>query len=895
MTPEPIRAPAVLVRLAAWLLPKSDRDLLLGDLEDVYVSRAARGRRVSAAFTFMLEAAHAAIARRRASRFALPPSPRRPVMLAPLETLSQDLRIGIRGLVKRPGFTLAALLTLALGIGANAAVFSVVNGVLLAPLPYREADRVMVIWSKWRTFDKTWLSDAEILDYRTRMQSFEDVGGWGVGQVNITGDGDPVRIGAGFITPNLLPVLGVEPALGRPFADAEALPDTPTVVILSHGLWQRRFGARPDVIGRAVAINGVQREVIGVMPPAFQLPTDYVEDAEEPTELWLPLRLDPSNRGSHGYHAAARLKAAVSPDAANAELLALTKTLTEEGKYPRAMQFSAFGVTATDEAFGGVRNPILLLVGAVGCLMLIACANVANLLLVRADSRAREMAVRAALGARRGRLVRQMLTESAALAVAAVTLGVGLAWAALKLLQSVDLTAIPRSSGITLDMPVLMFSLGLTAVTLVLFSLPPALRASRVDLNESIKEGALSTTASGRRQRMRGLLVAAEAALAVALLSGALLMMQSIWNLQRIDLGLNPSGVLTMRLAVPPATYDTPEKVIGFYDRLLDRVREQPQVEAAGFVRVLPLATTIGDWGLTVEGYQPPPGTGTPGDWQVVTDGALEALGERLIRGRDILPTDLAESQQVALINETMARKYWDGRDALGGRFRQGSPDRPWITVVGIVGDVRHNGITGVVKPKFYRPHTQFHRSSGNPMRNMTLAARTTAKPELLVSAIRAEVARLDSDIPIAAIQTMEQVVARSIATPSLTGWLLGVFAALALLLAAIGIYSVLSYVVSQRRREIGIRVAMGASTGQVVRLIWRNGLTLTAAGAAAGMIIAALTTRAMASLLHEITPLDPATFVTAPLLLMIVASLAALIPAIRATRVDAVRALRAD
>ncbi|MEX2270433.1 MAG: ABC transporter permease [Vicinamibacterales bacterium] len=895
MTPEPVRAPAALVRLASWLLPKEDRDLLLGDLEEVYVSRAIRGRPVWAALTFMFETAHAAIGRRRRRRFEPDSFQRRPLMFAPLETLSQDLRIGVRGLLKRPGFTLAALLTLALGIGANAAVFSVVNGVLLAPLPYRDADRLMIIWSKWRNFDKTWVSDAEILDYKTRMQAFQDVGAWGSRQVNLTGDGDPIRVGAALITPNLLSVLGAEPAIGRGFTDAEALPDTPTVVILSHGLWQQRFGARTDILGQTINVDGVARHIAGVMPAGFQLPTDYVEEAEEPTRLWLPLRLDPSTRSSHSYYAAGRLKPGVTPGAANAELLSLTQTLTAEGKYPQAMQFSAFALTATDEAFGGVRNPILLLMGAVGCLMLIACANVANLLLVRADSRAREMAVRAALGARRSRLIRQMLTESAALAVGAVILGIGLAWMALQLLLSVDLTPIPRSSGIALDGRVLLFSLALTGLTLILFSLPPAVRASRVDLNESIKEGSLSTTAGGRRQRMRGMLVAAETALAVALLSGALLMIQSLWNLQRIDLGLNPEGVLTMRLAVPPAKYDTPEKVIGFYDQLLDRVRELPGVQAAGFVRLLPLASTIGDWGLAVEGYQPPPGTGAPGDWQVVTDGALTALGERLTKGRDISAFDAADGQQVALINEAMAKKYWAGREAIGGRFRQGGPNRPVVTVVGIVGDVKHNGITGAVKPKFYRPHSQFHRSSGNAVRNMALAVRTGEDPAWLTGAIRAEVRRMDADVPIAAIQTMEDIVASSIATPRLTGWLLSLFAGLALLLAAIGIYSVLSYVVSQRRREIGIRVAMGASTAQVVGLIWRGGLLLTVAGAAAGMVIAGLSTRAMTSLLHGVTPLDPAAFVAAPVLLMIVASLAALIPAIRATQVDPVRALRAD
>jgi putative ABC transport system permease protein len=818
------------------------------------------------------------------------------------ETLLQDLRIGVRGLHKRPGFTLAALLTLALGIGANAAVFSVVNGVLLTPLPYRDPERVLVLWSKWRNFDKTWVSDAEILDYKNRTQAFQDVGAWGVRQANITGEGDPIRVGAAVITPNLLSVLGADPLIGRPFTQGEAEPDTATAVIVSEVLWRQLYGGRADIIGQTVNVDGVAREIVGVMPASFQLPTDYVQDAEEPTRVWLPLKLDPANRGGHGYHAAGRLKPGVTARAANAELLALTTTLTQEGLYPVAMEFQAFGVPATDEAYGNVRKPIFLLVGAVGCLMLIACANVANLLLVRADARSREMAVRSALGARRSRLVRQMLTESTALAVAAATIGIGLASVSVKLLLSVDLTAIPRSANIALDLRVLGFSLSLTAVTLVLFSLPPALRASKVDLNEGIKEGAMTTTASGGRQRMRGLLVAAETALAVALLSGALLMMRSVWNLQQIDLGLNPDNTLTMSISVPRAKYDTPERIIGFYDRLLDHVRALPGVQSAGFVRVLPLAASIGDSGLFVEGYQPPPGTGTPGDWQVVTDGALAALGERVVRGREFLPSDTTGSQQVGLINEAMARRYFAGRDALGDRFKQGGGNpatnpNPWITVVGIVADVRHNGITGAVKPKFYRPVSQFHESRRATPANMTLVVRTRAgqNPLALTGPIRAEVRRIDANVPVAAVRTMKEVVASSIATPRLTGWLLGVFAGLALLLAAIGIYSVLSYVVSQRRREIGIRVAMGATTGQVVGMIWRGGVKLTAVGTVAGMVVAALTTRAMTSLLHEVKPLDPATFIAAPMLLMAVASIASLIPAIRATRVDAVRALRAE
>ncbi len=517
------------------------------------------------------------------------------------EGLLRDLKVGIRGLVRRPGFTLAAILTLALGIGANTAVFSVIQHVLLAPLPYREPERAVVIWSKWRGFDKTWVSDAETIDYRTRVRSFADAGAWSVQQVNLTGDGDPVRIGAAAVTPNLFGVLGTTPIAGRVFTEDEAKASPSTVAILSYGLWQRRFGGEP-VVGRSIQVNGVGRQVIGVMPKNFQLPTDYVVDAEEPTQIWLPYLLTPQNRGSHGLHAAARLRDGVTIEQANAELKSLTDTLTNEGLYPKAMQFSAFAVTTTDEAFAAIRPALGLVFGAVGFLLLIACANVANLLLVRADGRIREMALRCALGADRWRLVRQLLTEGAVLAGAAAVLGMGFAWFALRGLIAMEATALPRVTDVTLDMRVIAFASLLAVVTLVTFALVPAIRAARVSLVDAFKDGSPQTSAGVQRQRLRGALVVAELALAVMLLSGAGLMLRSLWNLSRIDLGFNPDRVLTMRLALPAAQYDTPEKVVGFYQQLLDRVRNLSGVERAGLLRLLPLAAPIGDWGLTVDG-----------------------------------------------------------------------------------------------------------------------------------------------------------------------------------------------------------------------------------------------------------------------------------------------------
>jgi len=808
-----------------------------------------------------------------------------------LDGLRRDLKVGVRGLLRRPGFAVAAILTLGLGIGANTAVFSVIKHVLLAPLPYRQPDRAVMVWSKWRGFDKTWVSDAEALDYRSRVRAFSDAGAWSVAQVNLTGDGDPIRIGAAFVTPNLFDVLGTTPLAGRTFTEAEAT-NTPGVVILSHGLWQRRFGGEA-VIGRSIQLNGITRQIVGVMPPGFQLPTDYVIDAEEPTQLWLPLRLDPQNRGNHGYHAAARLRDGVTVEQANAELQSLTQALTNEGQYPKAMEFSAFAVTTTDEAFAAVRPALGLVFGAVGFLLLIACANVANLLLVRADSRVREMALRCALGADRWRLVRQLLTEGAVLAVSATLVGIAIAWVGLRALVAAQATALPRINDVSLDVRVIAFATLLAAITLIVFALAPALRAARVSLVDAFKEGSAQTSIGRQRQRLRGAFVIAELALAVMLLAGAGLMLRSLWNLRHIDLGFNPDRVLTMRLALPAAQYDTPEKVNLFYRDLVTRVRALPGVERAGLLRLLPLATPIGDWGMTIEGYTPPPGVSTPGDWQVATAGGPEALGERLITGRWLTDQDTDGAIDVALINETMAQKYWGGQEAIGKRFRMGGADRPWITIVGIVGNVRHNGVTTEIKSKFYRAHGQFHRSSGNPARNMTLVVKTAGTPLLMIPAVRREVRALDGNLPIAAIRSMQAVVDTSIATPRLTGWLLGVFAALALALAAVGVYGVLSYVVTHRRQEIGVRIAMGAGPGRVLGLILRGGMLLAGTGIALGLALAAITTRLIAALLHGVEPLDPVTFAVAPAILLLVALGASLIPAWRATRVDPAQTMK--
>jgi putative ABC transport system permease protein len=812
-----------------------------------------------------------------------------------LENLVADLRFGARSLRRNPAFATIAVLTLALGIGANAAIFSVVNAVLLRPLPWADPARAVMIWSKWTSFDKTWVSAGEVLDYRRRAQTVSEVGAWSDGQVNITGDGEPERVPAAQITANLLSVLGVSPLSGRTFTTAEDVPNGPDLAIIGHGLWTRRYAADPSIVGRSIQLNGRPYQVIGIMPRDFVLPTDFGNPA--PTQLWTPLQIDPAttDHGNHGFYAAGRLKPGVTVKAAADEFHGIAQAMTSEGFYPVQMQFDTVLLSLTDEVVGGVRRAILLLLGAVGFLLLIACANVANLLLARAEARQREIAVRTALGAGGWRLVRQLLTESLVLTSVAAATGLLLAFAAVRYVAWWNPANIPRVASVGLDARVLAFTALVALLTSVIFSLAPALRARRVDLTDALKDGQ-TTSGGGARQRFRNALVVVEMALAVVLLVGAGLMLRSLWSLQQVRLGFDPANVLTMRVSLPQAAYETPEQVVLFYQRVLEGVRALPGVQRAGAVRALPLGSTIGDFGLRIEGFVPPAGTNPKGDWQIATDGYLEAMGERVIRGRGITPDDKSETQLVALINEDMARRYWSGQDPIGRRFKiGGDPSRPFVTVVGIVADVRHNELTGVVKEKFYVPHTQWHKSVGNAIRSMTLVVKVTGDPITLVPSVRQEIRKLDPTLPVADVRTMTDVVGATLSTPRFTGMLLLVFALLALALSAIGIYGVLSYVVSRRTREIGIRVAIGAGRLQVLRMVLAQGITLTLTGVVIGISLAVWASTLMRGMLHGVKPGDPLTFAAVGAVLTGVAILASLVPALRATRVDPVVALKTE
>ena len=810
-----------------------------------------------------------------------------------LSSLMRDVRHATRSLRRTPAFSLITLTTLTLGIGATSAMFSVFNAVLLRPLPWGDPARAVMIWSRWSAFDKTWVSEGEVLDYRRRMTKVRSIAAWAEGQVNVTGTGEPERLAAAQATANLFDTLSSPMLLGRPFTASEDRPGGPRVAVISYAVWQRRFGGDAGVLGRGIELDGERYRIVGVTRRGFSLPTDYA--SPERTQVWTPLRIDPmtAEHGSHGLYAVARLAPGATVAQASAELRAIAAAMTREGLYRPEMQFSAFAVSVRDEVVGGVRPAVVAVFGAVGFLLLIACANVANLMLARADARQREIAVRAALGASRGQTVRQLITEGAILALVSGVVGLALCSAAVRGLAWWNPEGIPRLDESRIDISVALFTFAVSAAVAILFSLAPLWRISRADLVQQLRDGSQSSTAA--RHRFRSVIVVGEMALAIVLVVGAGLMLRSLDALQRIDLGFNPEDVLTFHVSLPDASYPAPETSVRFYRELLARIRAVSGVKHAAAVRALPLAHTIGDFGVTVEGYTAGPGREAKGDWQIVTDDYLEALGERLVRGRPIRASDDERSMLVGLINQEMARAYWPGQDPIGRRFRIGRmPTRPWITIVGIVHDVRHNGVAGRVKEKFYIPHAQWHRSVG-PLRSMYVVVRGSGDVLRLAPAIRQAVREIDPRVPIAALRTMDEVVDTALSRPRFTSLLFSMFSALSVLLAAIGTYGVLSYFVTQRTREIGIRLAIGAAPWRVAREVLGRGLALAFCGLALGAAGGVALGRAVRVLLYGIGPADPVSFAAGVLVLLAAALAASYVPARRATMVDPVVALKAE
>jgi putative ABC transport system permease protein len=819
------------------------------------------------------------------------------------EDLAQDIRFAVRSLIRRPGFTAVAAITLALGIGASTTLFGVVRSVLLTPLPYGNPEQVAVVWSAWKGFDQTWLSYDEYEAWDSEIPAIADVGIFFDGAINLGGDGEPERVRSANVGADLFGILGVSPMIGRGFLPEEDRPGGPNVIMLGYSLWQRRFGGDAAIVGRDIQVNGEAATVIGVMPPGFKLPVDY--SAAGATEAWRPLAVSPESQGaiagsafnpngqSHGFYGVARLAPGATTQQANRQLAEFVAGLVREGIYPEAQQFRAYTVPVTEQVTGRVRPALLVVLGAVGFVLLIACANVAGLLLVRGEHRRREIAIRTALGARTQRLTRLLLTESVMLATFGGALGVMLAAAGVALVRRTAPAALPRVADTTLDPVVLLFALAVTISAAVLAGLLPALHGARVAPASELKEGGRSATAGPSRLRWRQTLVAAEVALAVVLVVGAGLMIRSVANLFAIDAGFRSEGVLTMRLSTPSTWYTSSAEVTRFHDDLQRRVAELPGVASVGAARLLPLAAEMGDWGLSVEGYTPPPGEGTPGDWQVVTPGYFETMRVPLISGRYFDNRDDAEGALTMIVNRALAEKYFAGRDPLGGRVRvNGGPPAALATVVGVVEDVRQNALTTAVKPQFYVTHPQFAISPGNTQRNMSLVVRTDGDPNALIAPIRALIRGMDPRLPVSEVRTMDRIVGESIAEQRFTMGLLGLFGVLALALSAIGIFGIVSQIVATRRHELGIRAALGATPGELVMLSLRTGVRQTIAGLVIGIVLAFALTRALAALLHGVTPTDPLTFATVLTVTAGVALLATLGPARRAGRVNPVAVL---
>ena len=811
--------------------------------------------------------------------------------------MTHELRHALRLLWRAPGFTALAVGTLALGIAASTAIFSLADAVVLAPLPYQDPARRVMIWNRWRGFDKTWVNPAEMRAYGERCPSLARVANWSFDAQNLTGDGEAARVNVGFVSASAFAVLGARPLVGRGIAPEEDRAGGPHVVVLGHALWQGRYAGDPGVIGRGIELDGVTHEVIGVMPPGFALPTDFNQHAAEPTQVYVPRAPDADDLtefGNHGDYGAAELAPGATVARASEELRAATQQLTAEGKYDPRIQHDAFAVSLPDEILGTHRPAVAVTAGAAILLLLIACANVASLLLARGAARQRELGLRAAVGGGRGRLVAQQLVEGVALAALAAAIGLPLASAALRVLGATVTANVPRAALASIDPRAVVFALVLAAATTLLFALVPALQSSKLDVSSALREGGPRTAGGASHRRWRTGVVVAQAAFAALLAVGAVLMAKTLGSLTHIDVGFQPAGVLTQRLSLPQSAYPEAPDVVHFYQSLLDATRALPGVTSAGLLRSLPLGESIGDWGVTVEGYDAQ-GAGTSADWQVASDGASETLGERLVDGRFLARGDDENAADVAVINEAMVRKYWPGRDPVGQRFRIGGPQRPWVSVVGVVGDVRHNGITGIVKPKFYRPHAQFHRSRGGPTRDMALVVKTDGDPLALAGPIRDVVRRLDPSVPVSGVRTLEAVVASSIVAPRLASLVLGLFAVLALLLCAVGVYGVLAMGVAERRQEIGVRLALGAQAATVGRLVLREGLTAVGCGLALGLVAAAFLSRFLVSLLSGVRPLDPGSYLLVAAGLAAVAALSGLVPALRAARTDPAIALRAQ
>jgi predicted permease len=822
-----------------------------------------------------------------------------------MNTLVRDIRFALRSFAKNPSFALAAVLSLAIGIGANTSIFSVANALLFHPLPYTDSERLVILWNRspGLNISEDWFSTAQYNDIKTGHHGFEQIAIAIGGNYNSTGQGDPERVGVVRVSSNLLPVLGAYPAVGRLLTSDEDSPGGPAVAVLTDGFWARRFGRDPRMIGKSILINGQTYEVVGILPQRFSLPREVLPllDGTEQTEMFLPLPLAPGAsqvRTHEDYNIIGKLKPKVSLPQAQAEMDTITARLRRDfpDNYPPNGGLTFSIVPLLEQVVGNVRRSLLLLLGSAGLVLLIACANVGNLLLSRAVARRQEIAVRTALGASRWQIVRQLLTESVLISLCGGALGIFICLLAVKWIHILGTKSIPRLQDVGIDGRVLLFALLLSLFSGILFGLSPALRLSRLDLNSILKDssrGAAGTSAVwGRGNSVRGLLVVSELALSVVLLIGAGLLIRSFGRLQDVPPGFNPRGVLTFDLTMTGRKYDDKQTILNTYRQLWERLEHLPGASAAGGVTSLPLSQAFAWTPITVEGRTPLPGEKfINADERLIGGHYFEAMGIPLRRGRFFDDRDDATKPIVAIVDEYMADELWPGQNPIGKRIHivELQSKDPWQTVVGVVGRVKQDSLDSNPRIAFYLPHTQF------PTRAMTVALRGSMDPSAMVTAVKDELRNLDPDLPMYYVRTMEQRVDESLARRRFLMLLLGCFASIALILATIGIYGVMAYLVNQGTREIGIRIALGASQRNILSLVVRRGMALALSGVTIGLAAAFLLARLIRSLLFGVEATDPITFAAISLLLFLIALLASYVPARRATRIDPMVSLRCE
>jgi putative ABC transport system permease protein len=886
------------------LYPRAFREAYAEDMELLFVERLRELRSPGARVEFLTRTigniAFTAFAERWTRQPPSLPTPFPKKKGEPMTGFLQDARYAFRLLRRQPAFALFVVLTLAIGIGANSAVFSVVNGVLLRPLPFEESDRLVAIWGRFDPesgfdFPRFVLSNPEYVDYRNHSRAVGEMAAYQQRSTTVgTPGSDPERVPSAAVTSSLFPLLRVQPALGRAFTAQEDTPSGAPVAVLSHGYWRSRFGGDPSIIGRVISMNGVPTQVIGVMPATFAYP-------RPDTDIWVPLRINPANPGNrqgHSTRAIGRLAPGVELATARAELQSLMGDW--KATYPDIHTgHYLFIRPLLEDVAGTIRPALLLLLAATGFVLLIVCANVASVVMARGEARIREMAIRGALGAERRRLVRLSMVESGILALIAGGLGLGLGYAGVRVLLAIDPASVPRSAEIGLDVQMMLFAAGTALLSAVLFGLMPAMRGARADLQSTLRDNSQATTAGSGRHWFRRGLVVAEVSLSVVLVVGAVLMLRSFSRLLSVDMGFRSDGLLTAAIAPPQKDYQQPDRVEALYAGLVERLRHHPGVTAVSAGTTVPLWDDQGVWDFEIEG-RPRPAAGALA-WNaaavIVRAGYFETLGVPLIRGRVFTPQDDARTQLVAVINEAMARTFFPGDDPIGRRIRIAgvSAADAWMTIVGVSGNVRTESLEETSRPAYHFLQVQTPRLGMGPLTQMSVMARVTGSPDAVISALRTAVRELDPSVAVYDVQTAETIIDRSVAGRRFTSLLLGLFAFIGLVLGASGIYGVLAYTVARRTQEIGIRRALGAPPMVVAREVVGGGMKPVLVGLALGLIASYWTSRYWSTQLFNVSATDPQVYAAVAIGVLLVGLAATIVPVRRALRVSPIVALRAE